>query len=272
MSSISFMTRNEEVQLRGAERAHMGLLLNRLALSLLPDGMDAVDDICAVVHYHGEEEDWKRYNDAVMREDWYESGQLMRDIRERARLSLSTGFGCKISVPPTHYDGDDMSYKVDPFSIILNTCLVYGSDPIKLMAWLHGQCEIHLWIAGPNRAMIADIIESGLKLGIYRKGMNWEGVVKLLRQSKRGAVVTEFSVSDSFHWSKGLNPDMELTPLRLREGFFGKTLCTLDHCFDPTITGRPSWMNDEIDHRNRVRNDRDEQRRQARLAAQEANK
>jgi hypothetical protein len=98
-------------------------------------------------------------------------------------------------------DGDSFvmgGERVDPFTAGLNTAIALGSDPVRLFARLHGQCEIHCYVEGPNRAWLAGIIEEGRACGLYRDDMGWEAVIDLLRSRKDGPVVTSYSVTDSF--------------------------------------------------------------------------
>ncbi|RJQ46846.1 MAG: hypothetical protein C4534_02030 [Gaiellales bacterium] len=88
--------------------------------------------------------------------------------------------------------------KVDPFESALNTALVAGSDPIKLGARLHGQCEIHTYVEGPDRRWLAGIIQQGLDHGIFRADAGWDQVVALLRKDHDSPVVTSYSVCDQF--------------------------------------------------------------------------
>ncbi len=80
----------------------------------------------------------------------------------------------------------------------LNTAILIGNDAVILLARLHGQCEIHGYVEGPNRAWLAGIVDGGLASGILRESMGWEGVAELLRASEEGPVVTSYSVTDSF--------------------------------------------------------------------------
>ena len=93
----------------------------------------------------------------------------------------------------------------------LNTALVAGSDPIRLAAKIHGWCEAHAWVDGPDREWMAGIIEDGLATGIYRRTLpapsgdtrpphtqGWEDVLGLLRESADGPVVMSYSVCDDF--------------------------------------------------------------------------
>jgi hypothetical protein len=121
--------------------------------------------------------------------------------------------------------------EIDTFSLALNTAMVVGSDQIRLLARLHGQCELHGWIDGPNRAWLADIIQGGLDTGLYRKGywhggaadierrwvsQGWEDVIELLRSRDDEPVVMSYSVCDGFpnqeiaQWSPP--EDADLTP------------------------------------------------------------
>lgn len=96
----------------------------------------------------------------------------------------------------------------------LNTALVAGSDPVRLAAKIHGWCEAHAYVEGPDRAWMATIIDQGLKAGIYRHGLwyadqpdgpkdkwsdqGWEGVQALLRSRDDEPVVLSYSVCDQF--------------------------------------------------------------------------
>ena len=131
-------------------------------------------------------------------------GHYLRDVRREwpeysrwiagALTYLSVGEE-RMTLP----DGRD----TDPFELALNTALLLGNDVVRLMARLHGQCEVHGWVDGPNRAWLASIIRDGRKSGILREKMGWEGVAELLEASADGEVVTSYSVTDTFP-----NPDL----------------------------------------------------------------
>lgn len=96
----------------------------------------------------------------------------------------------------------------------LNTALVAGSDPIRLAAKIDGWCESHAWVDGPDRAWLADLIDQGLKAGVFRRGFwysdvpdgpkdqwstqGWEEVQALLRSRADEPVVMSYSVDESF--------------------------------------------------------------------------
>lgn len=100
---------------------------------------------------------------------------------------------------------------VDEFGLALNTAIVAGSDPVRLLVRLHGQCEIWAWVDGPHRAWMAGLIEQGLSMGVMRRhvqdgwSIGWEKVVDLLRVSSDSPVVTSYSVTNDF-------PAEELVP------------------------------------------------------------
>jgi hypothetical protein len=95
--------------------------------------------------------------------------------------------------------------------VALNTALAVGSDPIKLAAKIHGYCEIHGFVEGEHREWFAGVIDEGLAVGVYRRGLNyessdgttkwtsqgWEDVLALLR-SRDEPVVMSYSVTDTF--------------------------------------------------------------------------
>jgi hypothetical protein len=98
-------------------------------------------------------------------------------------------------------------------NVELNTALAVGSDAVALAAKIHGWCESHCWVEGPDRAWMAGIIDAGLAMGMYRRGIwyepekgaekqwssqGWESVTELLRSRDDGPVVLSYSVCDRF--------------------------------------------------------------------------
>jgi hypothetical protein len=88
--------------------------------------------------------------------------------------------------------------EIDTFSLALNTAMLVGSDQIRFLARLHGQCEIHGYVQGRNRAWLAGLIREGRASGLYRPGVGWEEVAGLLTSSDSGPVVMSYSVGSSF--------------------------------------------------------------------------
>lgn len=88
--------------------------------------------------------------------------------------------------------------KRDLFPIKLNTVLRIGNDPLKLLARLDGQCEIHCYVEPENRKWLAQIIQDGLMAGIYRENQGWQSVIDLLLNGHNSPVVTSTDCCDQF--------------------------------------------------------------------------
>ena len=174
MSRVTFQSRNGEAELLGRERAYAGVMLTDFSLGLLGlDGYGMMD-------------------------------MLRKVVPERAHLSTykpdyqQQGFRTYWSVvdEPMVVNGE----KLYPFNLALNTAVVAGSDQIILLARMHATCEIFGYVEGPDRAWLADIIDTNfdLDLGILRDDMGWEAVSELLRADEDGPVVMSYSVTDGF--------------------------------------------------------------------------
>jgi len=194
MSRIYFHTQEGEAEVSGAERAYMGYICNEIFTMSLgindtdtPGRPSPLRSIVSPNHY------CQRYTG--------------KQFNESLETALHVAMDGELLV----VDGK----RVDVFSAALNTAFIVGSDPIKLMSRLHGQCEIHAYIEGQNRAWIADIIERGRESGIMRAEMGWESVVSLLRSNNELPVVTSYSVCEQFpnaraaHWEPPENEDGE---------------------------------------------------------------
>jgi hypothetical protein len=179
MSRIYFHSLQEDAEVYGPERHMAGhICMDLLSVALGADGdtwfSEEPNPLVKLVpdgHYlHG-----------------YRGAQFMSSFRTWFRVA---GENERFKTP----DGEGVS----PFECALNTAAVMGSDPVKLMARLHGQCELHAYVEGPNRAWLAAIIERGRAVGIFRAEMGWESVIELLRARDDGPVVTSYSVCDQF--------------------------------------------------------------------------
>ena len=220
MSRIYFHSLSATAELRGSERAHMKITLDDLALAMLGVGQDLGSEPV--------------FDFSHLRRWEYEGVGSKARLRRDFDLWMRTVSG---SDCVTLASGEP----ADVFSLVLNTGLALGGDPVRLMARLHGQCEIHAWVAGENRAWLAGIIEEGRACGVLRDGQGWEAVAGMLRSRDDETVVTSYSVSDSFpsahmagitddndadawydmpdaeQWAsalKGLEPALELSPGR----------------------------------------------------------
>jgi hypothetical protein len=88
--------------------------------------------------------------------------------------------------------------KATPFDAALNTACAIGNDQVRLMARLHGQCEVHAFVVGQNRAWLAAIIRRGRETGVFRADQGWESVAELLASRDDCPVVTSYSVTRQF--------------------------------------------------------------------------
>lgn len=112
--------------------------------------------------------------------------------------------------------GDEL--KVNWFTVTLNTVFAIGGDPLKLIARIHGQCEVHCWVSGEHRAWLASIIERGRAVGLYRKECGWEAVVEMLRAHDDQPVVLSYSVCESFPNSNDVEPPEGTDPEKAENG------------------------------------------------------
>lgn len=185
MSRIYLHTRERDAEVRGSERAYMGASLNHFFLGCLSDF-------------------------------WYEPERLKVILPSRSYLRNVEGvrfaesFAAWMAVPALEDKAflvSDESYEI--FATVLNTALVAGSDPLKLMARIHGQCETHCYIEGQDRQWLADIIKAGCEerilRGVHDAGqlITWGNAVHLLEDvashdHEPGPVVFSYSVCDSF--------------------------------------------------------------------------
>jgi hypothetical protein len=169
----------------------------------LPRGADKREDlwICDLIpktsYVHG-----------CLKDSWAPSGYLKSgyawQISGAIRTWLQVGFDSN------HFTWGDK--KIPKFATILNTAMAAGGDAIKLAARLHGQSEIHCWVAGKNRKWLADIMQKALDAKIFRTQEGWEsnydryrnpdgdepGVIEFLKSNDEEPVVCSFSVCESF--------------------------------------------------------------------------
>lgn len=175
MSYIEFADADgNDVKILGAERAWMACLCADITAGILS----------ALGGYLDEGE--KATLDQMVRSDfqwWRISGlglsTFMTVGGERQGFKVADGF-------------------VSCFDLGLNTIMACGSNELRLCAVLHGQCELHCYVLGPNRAWLADLIGRGRASNILRADMNWEAAAEMLRASAERPVALSYSVSESF--------------------------------------------------------------------------
>jgi len=221
MSSIAFHTKEKTVYVGGRERAYCSVLIGNIFRSIVDlEGM--------------------RFDGDKAKRIFVALGLGEDPAPMMLRYALSTAGGGMREIAGEEWD---------LFQCELNTIVKIGSDSMKFIAWIHGQCEIHLWVDGPNRAWLADIIDEGLKIGILREESQgydgWGKVAELLRESDEGEVVTSYSVTESFphfdyekdelmtwedsiEWLKKRGGGTEMKPEEWNEFHFGEGKTAFD--------------------------------------------
>jgi hypothetical protein len=192
MSSISFVSPSGEIRISGAERAMMSAICDgfrRMQMGKLEyDDLDWVERVTVPGHY---------LNDYAARLRL----ATTTDERVKLRLQLARAFDTFFAV------GDEKSIildgePVDVFCLSLNSAIAWGNRPVQLCAKLHGQCEIHAYCEGEDRAWLADLVQEALDCGVFRSWVNgydgWQKLMDFLRSSDSEPVVTSYSVTDSF--------------------------------------------------------------------------
>jgi hypothetical protein len=180
MSRIYFHSEHGEAEVSGAERAYMGNFCGDLFILAL--NLDRHED------YPSRPSVLRK----ILNPGHYTASPDYQGLRFVDALSTALRVG---------FDNDILlveGERVDCFSAALNTAYVTGSDAVKLMARLHGQCELHAYVEGPNRAWLASMIERGRETHVLRPNMGWEVAVGLLRSRDDCPVVTSYSVCEQF--------------------------------------------------------------------------
>lgn len=223
MSRVYFHSPSGTAELAGAERAWLNHLACGPAESAWDlDGTYGFERACQILAMVPEVADGK-YGANFLH-------TYLREAQEQDRRNKSLFEGRRPGTPlpgSTNYEpikrlvsslktslrvqGVDMlvcgGVRLNSRNVDLNTALVAGSDPIALAAKIHGWCESHAWVEGPDRAWLAGVIEHGIETALYRRGMGWEqpreydsgpGVIPLLRSRDDEPVVMSYSVCDGF--------------------------------------------------------------------------
>lgn len=181
MSRIYFHSKSDDDEVvRGAERHWAAGICDKIGLGLLdPESYYHKPRILAALRPRLAAEDAA-----------YHSALTMKLRFDRGELETKDG------------------RRIEAFSLILNTALRLGSRPLKLLARLHGQCELHAWVDGPNRQWLASIIDEGRQSGVMRPHMGWEEVATLLRVRDDEPIVTSFSVTEQFPSVSLIHPSL----------------------------------------------------------------
>lgn len=176
MSRIYFHSQEEETEVRGRERclfADICADLMRDALFLDQRSYGAENHFARALFPTG------TYLDTLADDQWINAAATWLAVSSNnEKLNWREGI-------------------VDVWDCQLNTAFVTGSDPVKLGARLHGQCEIHAYVEDANRSWLAGIIRKGRDSGFYSPHSGWEETIAML-ESGKGPVVTSYSVCEQF--------------------------------------------------------------------------
>lgn len=177
MSSISFQSEADgEARVGGRERAHMGELCRRIFTGIL--------DLEGKIQFANEVEE-VRLARALGFDNKLHLRQHSKYLLDRSGEQLIAG------------------KRWNMFEVQLNTVIACGSDELRLLARIHGQCEVHGYVEGEDRAWLAGLIERALEIGLMREetqgyGKGWRDVIELLRKASDAPVVMSYSVTDGF--------------------------------------------------------------------------
>lgn len=202
MSSIAFHTPEKTLRISGRERAMMGDLCHRMLRAQLGlgdhDDFTWVEHVTCPGHY---------LHTAAIRARSRDNIEERRRLRADLLTYLNVGDGGALIL-----DGES----VDLFELNLNSAIEWGSRPVRLAAKLHGQCEIHGYCEGEDRAWLAEVIEEGVDGHVFRDEAwgydGWTAVAAFLRSADDQPVVTSYSVCESFPNPEFMPADIEFDP------------------------------------------------------------
>lgn len=171
MSRIYFHSPSGTAELRGSERAYMSNLCNDMLLSSLR---------------------LVQFPNAAWLKPMIPAESSLHRCNPAHFTNLAVTYLCTMN--PLIVD----SKTINTFSVALNTACVIGNDAMRLLARLHGQCEIHCYVKGPNRLWLASLMRNGRTSGLYREDQGWESVIELLESRDDETVVCSYSVTNLF--------------------------------------------------------------------------
>ncbi|HEY9371031.1 hypothetical protein [Streptomyces sp.] len=190
MSRIYFHSPSGEAEVLGAERSHVHLLVNDTSAERITRHPNSYREPLRELTRDSHLKPQSRMIDQQFLQDFILS------FRVRGDGSLLAWRG----------------HALDAFALALNTAIDWSGESMRLVARLDGQCEIHSYVEGKNRAWLADRIQDALDYEMLRPGMGWEsppeachargpGVIPLLRSRDDEPVVLSYSVCDSFPYA-----------------------------------------------------------------------
>lgn len=207
MSRIYFNGKGDTAEVYGSERAYAEMLIDDIAYSSLRwliKNPQSIYDNFILDDFLTKECAKKKPNEDFDREEEY-----------FLKLAIQRDWGDKIRIKDeviSKYKNQD-TY-INSTDWMLNHALRLGSDLIKFLCKVHGQCEIHGYIKKENYEWLAEIIAEGLRINVLRDEIKykdnsesiewksfkigWENVIKLLRTSESDIIVMSYSVTEDF--------------------------------------------------------------------------
>lgn len=190
MSYIAFHTAEATGYVSGSERAHLDYCI--------------VQDTAAAHRRRAFGEDLPERPSLLRRAVNWSAGALASDRFDRwADTSIAVSFGHLRAVLPSGTTSENV------FDINLNTVIAHGTPAEQLAARISGQCEVHAFVEGEDRAWFADQVDAALAAGVFRLGMShyrqrdddpngWDGIAALARSTSAGPIVMSYSVAERF--------------------------------------------------------------------------
>jgi hypothetical protein len=232
MSRIYFHSPSGDAELRGSERAWLASLANGLAEAAWDldrsHGYERAVEILALapeVPDRGHGENYLHTSLRKAQEQEARNAAAWAQLPAGQRFPTTTDYApqqqlvssLRTALRVQGIDLEVAGHRLRSADVDRNTALVAGSDPVRLAAKIDGWCECHCWVEGSNRAWMADIIDDGLRAGLYRRGLwyadgpnapkdrwsdqGWGEVLTLLRSRDDEPVVLSYSVCDPFPYA-----------------------------------------------------------------------
>lgn len=123
----------------------------------------------------------------------FEDQTLSLSGAERAWMGVIcadlAGVAAKLRVPfaTSHKIRYGWHMNPDGFQAMIETAWASGGKPMRLLAAIHGFCETNVVIAGAAFAEVADTLEQGLELGLFRpEPRGYDGYGPIIARLRQG--------------------------------------------------------------------------------------
>lgn len=99
--------------------------------------------------------------------------------------------------------GETAKQREDRFQTTLNTILLIGSNPMKLIAKIHAQCQMGCYIPLESVSFVCKTIEEGIASGLMLSDrLDWLRISAFLKKAT-SPIILSFSVSSVLSYYKG---------------------------------------------------------------------